>query len=66
MRKLALFIIGTPRAGSTSLSSYLAGHPLVYFSPIKEARFFNDDPDLVRVSATEYEKLFARATRGSI
>lgn len=33
-------IIGTMKAGTTSLYSYLSQHPQVYMSPIKEPRFF--------------------------
>jgi hypothetical protein len=33
-------IIGAAKAGTTSLYCYLAVHPQVYMSPVKEARFF--------------------------
>lgn len=35
------FIIGAQKAGTTSLYHYLAQHPQVYMSPVKEPRFFD-------------------------
>jgi len=35
------FIIGAPKAGTSSLYSYLKDVPRIYMSPIKEPRFFN-------------------------
>jgi hypothetical protein len=43
MSKLCLpnfFIVGAPKAGSTSLYYYLGEHPQIYMSPIKEPCFF--------------------------
>jgi hypothetical protein len=37
------FLAGAPKAGTTSLYSYLAQHPEVYMSPIKEPNFFADE-----------------------
>ena len=34
-------IIGTAKAGTTSIASYLAQHPEIYISPIKEPYFFS-------------------------
>jgi hypothetical protein len=34
------FVVGTPKAGTTSLYRYLAQHPQVFMSPIKEPCFF--------------------------
>jgi hypothetical protein len=34
------FLIGAPKSGTTSLAQYLAQHPAVYVSPIKEPCFF--------------------------
>ncbi len=34
------FIVGAPKAGSTSLYYYLGQHPDVYMSPIKEPNYF--------------------------
>jgi Sulfotransferase family len=58
------FIIGAPKCGTTSLHTYLAAHPEIHMSPIKEPRFFAEaDPELPfeepRVGArAEYERLF--------
>lgn len=35
------FIVGTPKAGTTSLYEYLQEHPQIYMSPIKETNFFS-------------------------
>lgn len=35
------FIVGAPRAGTTSLYEYLSQHPDIYMSPIKEPGFFS-------------------------
>lgn len=35
-----VFIVGAPRCGTTSLSRYLAGHPDVCFSKVKEPHYF--------------------------
>jgi hypothetical protein len=35
------FVIGAQKAGTTSLYHYLAQHPQIYMSPIKEPCFFN-------------------------
>ena len=37
------FIVGAPKAGTTSLYHYLGQHPQVYMSPIKEPNFFTDE-----------------------
>ena len=41
------FVVGTPKAGTTSLYNYLAQHPAIYLSPIKEPAYFA--PDLAEV-----------------
>src|SRR4030065_405156 len=33
-------VIGTGRAGTTSLYHYLAQHPQIFMSPVKEPKFF--------------------------
>jgi hypothetical protein len=43
VRRPDLFIIGAPKSGTTSLYSYLAGHPQVYMAPVKEPMFFCPD-----------------------
>jgi len=37
------FIIGAPKCGTTSLAAWLAEHPNIYMSPIKEPFFFSQD-----------------------
>jgi hypothetical protein len=37
------FLVGAPKAGTTSLYHYLAQHPQVYMSPIKEPCYFSDE-----------------------
>jgi hypothetical protein len=41
------FIVGAPKAGTTSLYRYLSQHPDVYVSPVKEPGFFA--PELVSI-----------------
>lgn len=36
----SFFIVGAPKAGTTSLYSYLDQHPEIYMSPIKEPSYF--------------------------
>ena len=67
-RRPNLFIIGAPKAGTTSMYEYLRGHPDVYMSPIKEPAFFSPDvpPQKVRFTfdrdLDRYLELFAGAT----
>jgi len=59
MKKPNLFIIGAPKCGTTSLWSWLSGHPEVYMSPIKEPDYFYTNQKIS--SLKEYEKLFVGA-----
>ena len=56
-------VIGAGKAGTTSLYRYLAEHPDVYMSPVKEPSFFCDADQLVDTPAIRsrdaYERLFA-------
>ncbi|HEX6016337.1 MAG TPA: sulfotransferase [Geminicoccaceae bacterium] len=56
-------IVGAPKCGTTSLYSYLSGHPGVFASPIKEPNFFClDTPGLRVVNRwSDYEGLFRAA-----
>jgi hypothetical protein len=63
------FIIGAPKAGTTSLHHYLDQHPEVQMSAVKEPRFFAGPengipypPDRVD-SLDDYERLFDPAVR---
>jgi len=62
MQKPNVFILGAPKCGTTSLADWLAEHPQVYFSPIKEPYFFNYDYGFRRPWRLErYERLFEGA-----
>ena len=37
------FIIGAPKCGTTSLAAWLAEHPAIYMSQIKEPHYFSSD-----------------------
>jgi hypothetical protein len=56
-------IVGAPKCGTTSLYSYLSGHPGVFASPIKEPNFFCLDTPALRVASrwSDYEGLFRAA-----
>jgi hypothetical protein len=68
-------VIGAAKAGTTALYWYLAEHPAVFMSPVKETNYFAygldeqgqllyGDPDVHRFpvkSLQEYEQLFAEA-----
>ena len=43
MREPNFFLVGAPKAGTTSLYHYLAQHPDIYMSPIKEPCFFSEE-----------------------
>ncbi|MEM9074584.1 MAG: sulfotransferase [Myxococcota bacterium] len=66
------FVIGAPKAGTTSLYEYLRQHPDVFMSAVKEPGFLRCPPDVVSGAKTatqrvhvrtrqEYEALFADA-----
>lgn len=60
MRRSSFFILGAPKCGTTSLASWLAEHPQIYMSPIKEPHFFNTDHDEpFRLTQAQYDGLFA-------
>jgi len=64
-----LFIVGAPKAGTTSLYEYIAGHPQVYMSPFKEPMYFCPDvhpfrdrhPFLYGADEARYLELFDNA-----
>ncbi len=67
MQKAALpnfFVVGTGKAGTTSLYHYLRQHPQIYMSPIKEPCYFaseiraeNHDSTLIRWQSRQPPKL---------
>lgn len=48
MPKPDFFIVGAPKSGTTAMCNYLAQHPEIYMSPIKEPHFFGSDLNRVR------------------
>lgn len=38
-----IFVVGTAKAGTSSIGDYLSRHPAIYISPIKEPHFFSED-----------------------
>ena len=61
MIKPNFFILGAPKCGTTSLSTWLSDHPDIYMSPTKEPHFFNTDHKRFLNSLEGYERLFAGA-----
>ena len=43
MKSPNFFIVGTAKAGTSSIGDYLNRHPEIYISPIKEPHFFSED-----------------------
>lgn len=65
MVKPNFFIIGAPKAGTTSLYNWLSDHPRVFMSPVKEPHYFAEDLGDFRDVKNEgaYYRLFAGARR---
>lgn len=61
MKKPNFFIIGAPKCGTTSLATWLADHPEIYMSPVKEPGFFSADLGQDKLTRREYEMLFRDA-----
>ncbi len=68
--KVDFFIVGAPKAGTTSLHNSLALHPEIFMPDIKEPNFFSSDELLadqlyyrekIISSLQEYEKLYSVA-----
>jgi hypothetical protein len=59
-----LFLIGAPKCGTTALHEYLAAHPKIYMSPVKEPHHYSQDlPGRnAYFPRDEYLSLFAPAT----
>ena len=63
MKKPNFYIVGAPKCGTTSLSIWLAAHPQIFISPLKEPHFFNTDHNYILTpSLGAYERLFRDAT----
>jgi hypothetical protein len=54
------FIVGAQKAGTTSLYHYLAQHPQIYMSPVKEPRFFSHE---INADGEVVEKSFGDPVR---
>lgn len=67
-RKPDFFIIGAPKAGTTSLYAYLSTHPQIFMPRFKEPHYFSSDQ--MRgggiTSLTEYLSLFSNATKSHL
>jgi len=66
MRLPQVYILGAPKAGTTSLSRWLASHPSVFFSKPKEPTFWATDYPRLRKARgfdqrAAYERLFSSA-----
>lgn len=61
MKRPNFFILGAPKCGTTSLAAWLAEHPEIFFSAMKEPHFFNVDGYPMTRSQRHYERLFAAA-----
>jgi hypothetical protein len=64
-----LFLVGAPKAGTTSIHYYLSQHPEVFMSPTKEPHFFSEDlrlPWVSEISESEYLQLFNGRTTESV
>jgi hypothetical protein len=61
-KALRFFIIGAPKCGTSSLASWLAEHPSVFMSPLKEPHYYSVDLANRAVrSAAQYAALFKSA-----
>lgn len=57
MKQPNFFIVGAPKAGTTSLYAYLDQHPQVYMCPLKEPNFFADEIRPENFSAAERPRI---------
>lgn len=65
MKKPDFFVVGAPKCGTTAMCDYLAQHPEIFFSPIKEPNYFGKDlsdcQELEVKNLEEYLNLFRDA-----
>lgn len=62
MKDPNFFIIGAPKCGTTSMAAWLAEHPEVFVSAVKELRFFCGDFNVGFISSqAEYDRWFKNA-----
>ena len=57
------FLVGAPKAGTTAAVQFLASHPAIFFSPVKEPHYFSHEfPGIRRyTSEADYLELFREA-----
>lgn len=62
------FIIGAPKAGTTSIANYLEQHPKVCISSVKEPFYFNASSPKFRgfINWNEYKKLYKKCEGNSL
>lgn len=62
------FLIGAPKSGTSSLAAYLADHPQISFSQVKEPHYFATDLSTAphRLSEQEYLALFPKKSDGCL
>jgi hypothetical protein len=61
MRLPNFFIVGAPKAGTTSLYQYLRQHPQVYMSPVKETHYFCSEVRPENFTAEERPRVLREA-----
>jgi len=59
-KKPNLFVLGAGKSGTTSLYMYLAAHPEIFMSPVKEPTFFSDCFQVI-ADPISYFRLFQQA-----
>jgi hypothetical protein len=66
--KPTFFIVGAPKAGTSSMAHYLRQHPALFLPDRKDVPFFGSDLDYrrVRPSAAEYRAQFGAAGDGAL
>ncbi|MBK1646784.1 hypothetical protein CKO25_19505 [Thiocapsa imhoffii] len=58
-----VFIVGAPKCGTTSLAHWLAAHPQIHMSRIKEPHYYNTDMgNRVITQKSDYDELFSDAS----
>lgn len=62
----SFFIVGAAKAGTTTLYNWLASHPDVYMSPVKEPNFFAKDIDTSKLRPQVKKRLDAQDLDGFI
>jgi hypothetical protein len=64
LRKPNFFIIGAPKCGTTSLSSWLSSHPNIFMCKPKEPYFFSTDIHCISAvkNQEDYKRLFKDVT----